>query len=87
MQNLNRRETEVTEILTSPFGLPPLFPPVQIPRSTGYAGALRFSLPSNALENISNEAMEFAVPRWENRLTISVLMTPTSENIRRRLLW
>src|SRR5258706_3396358 len=24
-------------------------------------------------------AMEFAVPSWENRLTVSALMTPTSE--------
>src|SRR5262245_59315138 len=28
--------------------------------------------------------MEFAVPTWENRLTISALITPTSEVIRRR---
>jgi CrcB protein len=28
--------------------------------------------------------MEFAIPRWENRLTVSALMTPTSEIMRRR---
>jgi CrcB protein len=28
--------------------------------------------------------MEFAIPTWENRLTVSALITPTSEIIRRR---
>src|SRR6185369_14612924 len=40
------------------------------------AGRPAFPLPSLAGQNMNVAAMEFAFPKWENRLTVSALMTP-----------